>query len=143
MGFCVLEMAYGAVEPFQQVNFQDRYLKDNLWSFLPNRKIEGMVKKVPRTVLGIMLLMGSSIAAAEVPHIFSAGDRVIAEDINENFNSIDSSPPEVVAIERVRDDGVILVDLVVSDKNDMERLFLTEFTYGRLAVDSSLVPALR
>ena len=98
-----------------------------------------MVKKVPRTVLGIMLLMGSSIAAAEVPHVFSAGDRVIAEEINENFNSIDSSPPEIVAIERVRDDGVILVDLVVSDKNDLERLFVTEFTYGRLAVDSSLV----
>ena len=98
-----------------------------------------MVKKVTRTVLGIVLLMGSSIATTEVPHVFSAGDRVIAEEINENFNSIDSSPPEIVAIERVRGDGVMLVDLVVSDKNDLERLFVTELTYGRLAVDSSLV----
>ena len=91
-------------------------------------------KKLKLLCLG--LLSTTTSLHANVPHVFEGGKPALASQVNENFKAIDITPPDIVSSEKTRDDGVLLIDLSISDDVELEKLILSG-DYS--AVDSSLV----
>ena len=95
-----------------------------------------MIASKKLNLLCLGLLANATSLQANVPHVFEGGKPALASQVNENFKAIDITPPDIVSSEKTRDDGVLLIDLSISDDVELEKVI---FSGGNSAVDSSLV----